>query len=88
MLEKLIKEVQGAMGEISKLEVHPNDLASASEVAKNLGLNVPVTANPDIQTGVRAFATTGSTSVTNTLLGRLARAKESLLGDVARVLGS
>jgi V/A-type H+/Na+-transporting ATPase subunit E len=88
VLEKLIKEVQGAMGEISKLEVHPNDLATASEVAKNLGLNVPVSANPDIQTGVRAFATTGSTSVTNTLLGRLARAKESLLGDVARVLGS
>ena len=66
VLEKLLKEVQAAMGEISKLEVHPNDVASASEVAKNLGLNVPVNASPDIETGVRAFAVKGSTSVTNT----------------------
>ena len=87
MLEKLITEVKGAIGSIGKLEVHPDDLAKAESAAKAAGLNVPVHANAEIETGIRAFAESGQTSVTNTLLGRLSRARDGLLSEVARTLG-
>ena len=86
VLEKLMTEVKGAIANISKLEVHPDDVAVATEAAKNAGLNVPVTANREIATGVRAVASGGQSSITNTLLGRLSRARDGLLSDVARVL--
>ena len=86
VLEKLMTEVKGAIANISKLEVHPDDVAVATEAAKNAGLNVPVTANSEIATGVRAVAEGGQSSITNTLLGRLSRARDGLLSDVARVL--
>ena len=87
VLEKLITEVKGAIGSIGKLEVHPDDLAKAESAAKAAGLNVPVHANAEIETGIRAFAESGQTSVTNTLLGRLSRARDGLLSEVARTLG-
>jgi V/A-type H+/Na+-transporting ATPase subunit E len=86
VLEKLIREVQGALSNISKLEVHPDDVAVATEAAKSLGLSVPVSANGDIETGVRAVAEGGQSSITNTLLGRLSRARDGLLSEVARTL--
>ncbi len=86
VLEKLIREVQGALSNISKLEVHPDDVAVATEAAKNAGLNVAVTANSDVETGVRAVAEGGQSSITNTLLGRLGRARDGLLSEVARTL--
>ena len=86
VLEKLMTEVKGAITNISKLEVHPDDVAVATEAAKNAGLNVPVSGNAEIATGVRAVAEGGQSSITNTLLGRLSRARDGLLSDVARVL--
>ncbi len=86
VLEKLIREVQGALQNISKLEVHPDDVAVASEAAKNAGLNVAISANSDVETGVRAVAEGGQSSITNTLLGRLGRARDGLLSEVARTL--
>ena len=86
VLEKLIREVQGALSNISKLEVHPDDVAVATEAAKNAGLNVAITANSDVETGVRAVAEGGQSSITNTLLGRLGRARDGLLSEVARTL--
>jgi V/A-type H+/Na+-transporting ATPase subunit E len=86
VLEKLMREVQGAISNISKLEVHPDDVAVATEAAKNAGLNVSITANSDVETGVRAIAEGGQSSITNTLLGRLSRARDGLLSEVARTL--
>ena len=87
VLGKLMAEVKGALGTISKLEVHPDELTVAQAAAKAAGLDVPVVANAEIATGVRAFSEGGQTSVTNTLLGRLARARDGLLADVSRTLG-
>jgi V/A-type H+/Na+-transporting ATPase subunit E len=80
VLEKLIHEIKGAIGTIGKLEVNPNDVAVATAAATAAGLNVPIHANPEIETGIRA-------SVTNTLLGRLGRARDSLLAEVSKTLG-
>ena len=87
VLGKLIGEVKGALGSISKLEVHPDELSVAQTAAKAAGLDVPVVGNAEIATGIRAFSESGQTSVTNTLLGRLSRARDGLLADVSRALG-
>jgi vacuolar-type H+-ATPase subunit E/Vma4 len=87
-LQKLIAEVKNALGTVTKLEVNPSDVEVAQRAATAAGLSVPVNANPDIETGVRGFAEGGFSSVTNTLLGRLSRARDSLLSDVAKVLGN
>ncbi len=85
-LGKLINEAKNALGTVSKLQANPNELDAVTDAAKTLGLNVPVEASADIETGVRAFATGGQTSITNTLLGRLGRARDSILSDVSRLL--
>ena len=87
VLEKLIREASGALGGLSKLEVHSTDLEVAKKAAAAAGLTVEVHANNQIETGIRGVGLSGSSSVTNTLLGRLARAKDGLLSDVAKVLG-
>ena len=85
-LTKLIKEVKTALGSITKLEVNPSDVETAKRAASAAGVDAPVTGNPDIETGVRAVAEGGASSVTNTLIGRLSRARDSLLSEVASVL--
>ncbi len=87
-LQKLIAEVKNAVGTVSKLEVNPADVEVAKRAASAAGVNAEVHANPEIETGVRGYAEGGSSSVTNTLVGRLSRARDSLLSDVAKVLGS
>jgi V/A-type H+/Na+-transporting ATPase subunit E len=87
VLTKLIAEVKSALPDVAKLEVNPADINVAKQAAIAAGLtNVEVTPNADVETGVRASPSSGQTSVTNTLLGRLGRARDSLLSDVARVL--
>ncbi len=87
VLEKLIREVATALGSIKRLEVNPADLDAAKRAAASAGVNAEIVASNAVETGVRAIAANGSSSVTNTLLGRLARAKDGLLSDVAKVLG-
>ncbi|MFN3267489.1 MAG: V-type ATP synthase subunit E [Deinococcales bacterium] len=87
VLQKLIGEASEALGSISKLEVNPNDLEMAQKALSALGLNAEVSANAAIETGIRALNESGNSSITNTLLGRLIRAKDGLLADVAKVLG-
>jgi V/A-type H+/Na+-transporting ATPase subunit E len=87
-LQKLITEVKNAVGNVTKLEVNPADVDVAKRAAIAAGVTAQVHANPDIETGVRGFAEGGSSSVTNTLLGRLSRARDGLLSDVAKVLGN
>lgn len=87
VLGKLIKEAATALGGLSQLEVHSTDLEHAKKAVTAAGLTVNVVANDQIETGIRAIGESGTSSVTNTLLGRLARAKDSLLSDVAKVLG-
>ena len=87
VLTKLIHEANTALGGLSKLEVHSSDLETAQKAVAAAGLNIPVHANDKIETGVRGIGEAGTSSVTNTLIGRLARAKDSLLSDVAKVLG-
>jgi vacuolar-type H+-ATPase subunit E/Vma4 len=87
VLQKLIGEASNALGVLSKLEVNPADLETAKKALSALGLNAEVSANAAIETGVRALNESGNSSITNTLLGRLSRAKDSLLSDVAKVLG-
>jgi V/A-type H+-transporting ATPase subunit E len=85
-LVKLIGEVKTALGTVTKLEVNPADIEVAKRAATAAGVNAEVSANPDVETGVRGLAEGGSSSVTNTLVGRLARAREGLLAEVAGVL--
>ncbi|NJK43168.1 MAG: V-type ATP synthase subunit E [Pleurocapsa sp. SU_196_0] len=87
-LQKLITEVKNVVGNVTKLEVNPADVDVAKRAASAAGVTAQVHANPDIETGVRGYAEGGSSSVTNTLLGRLSRARDGLLSDVAKVLGN
>jgi V/A-type H+/Na+-transporting ATPase subunit E len=87
VLQKLIGEASSALGSVSKLEVNPSDLDHAKKALGALGLNAEVVANSAIETGIRALNESGNSSITNTLLGRLNRAKDGLLSDVAKVLG-
>lgn len=87
VLQKLIGEASGALGSISKLEVNPADLETAKKALGALGINAEVSANAAVETGIRALNESGNSSITNTLLGRLTRAKDGLLADVAKVLG-
>jgi V/A-type H+/Na+-transporting ATPase subunit E len=87
VLEKLIREVSSALGGVKKLEVNPADVEVAKRAIAAAGLNAEIIASSAIETGVRGIAASGNASVTNTLLGRLARAKDGLLADVAKVLG-
>jgi V/A-type H+/Na+-transporting ATPase subunit E len=85
-LTKLITEVKNALGSITKLEVNPSDVDVAKRAAAAAGVGAEIHANGDVETGVRGFAEGGSSSVTNTLIGRLSRARDGLLADVANVL--
>ena len=87
VLEKLIREAATALGGLSKLEVNSSDLETAKKAVLATGLAIEVHSNDKIETGVRGIGLSGSSSVTNTLIGRLARAKDGLLADVAKVLG-
>ncbi len=86
-LGKLIVEAKNSLGSAAKLEAHPNELDATKRAAEALGLSIPVEANAAIETGVRVLANGGQSAVTNTLLGRLGRAKDGLLSEVAKLLG-
>jgi V/A-type H+/Na+-transporting ATPase subunit E len=87
VLAKLVSEVQAALGEVTKLQVHPSELAAAQAAVQSLGLTgVQLETSPEIETGVRGFAQGGQSAITNTLVGRLARARDGLLADVSRLL--
>lgn len=85
-LQALIREARYALGDIATLEVNPADVTAAAEAARAAEVSAPVLPNPEVQTGVRAIGPGGRTSITNTLLGRLARARDQLSSDVARLL--
>lgn len=85
-LTKLMLEVKKALGTVTKLEVNSTDLEVAKRAASAAGLTTEIHSSPDIETGVRGYSDTGSSSVTNTLIGRLSRARDSLLSEVASVL--
>jgi V/A-type H+-transporting ATPase subunit E len=86
-LAKLISEVRTALGgAVARLEVNPADVETAKRAAAAAVVNATVVANPDVETGVRGSTEDGFSSVTNTLLGRLTRARDALLAEVAGVL--
>lgn len=81
ILSRLISEARGAIGAVEALEVNPADVALASELVQD----VEVRANPAVVGGVRAVGPGGKSGITNTLLGRLARVREGIAPQVAKV---
>lgn len=87
-LAKLIAEARSALGSVERIEVNPADTAAAEAALRQAGvMTATVTPNPEVETGVRAYGAGTRTAITNTLLGRLARAREGLLAEVSRKLG-
>ncbi|AFZ67833.1 V-type ATP synthase subunit E [Deinococcus peraridilitoris] len=82
ILSRLISEVRSTLGTVEAIEVNPREAAIAREVAPDL----EVRENPAIEGGVRGITRGGKSGVTNTLLGRLARVRESIAPQVARML--
>lgn len=82
ILSRLIGEARQALGHVEALEVNPRDVGLARELAPDL----TVRENPAVSGGVRAVANGGKSGITNTLSGRLARVRESIAPQVARLL--
>ncbi|WP_293915180.1 V-type ATP synthase subunit E [Deinococcus sp.] len=82
ILSRLIAEARSVVPHAEYLEVHPDEVALASDLAPDLA----VRPNPAVQGGVRVVAGGGKSGVTNTLTGRLERLRESLAPQVSRLL--
>lgn len=81
ILARLIAEAREAIGDVEALEVNPADVQLTAELAPD----VEVRANPAIEGGVRAVGKGGKSGITNTLLGRLARVRDAIAPQVAKV---
>jgi len=86
LLAKLAVEAAQALGQVEAAEVHPDDLEMAGQAFVSVNLHVPVRPNASIETGVRLIGKGGKSGITNTLLGRLERVRESLAPQVAQIL--
>lgn len=87
VLAKLMREAAGALDSVDRFEVNPADVGTAAGAAAQAGFpGARVVAVEDVQAGVRVVAQGGATSVTNTLIDRLDRAREALAPVVTRVL--
>ena len=82
ILTRLINEARQALTDVEAIEVNPAEASLARQIAPDL----EVRENPAIQGGVRAVGRGGKSGITNTLQGRLARVRESLAPQVARML--
>jgi len=82
VLSRLIQEARQALGDIEAIEVNPAE----ANLARQLAPDLEVRENPAIEGGVRAIGRGGKSGITNTLLGRLARVRDSLAPKVARLL--
>ena len=68
------------------IEANPAELDAVRQAAQNLGLHLDVRPNDSVSTGVRLVGAGGKTSLQNTLLGRLQAGRETLSGQVSRLL--
>ncbi|MFN8509473.1 MAG: V-type ATP synthase subunit E [Deinococcaceae bacterium] len=86
ILGKLALEAKATMAEVETVEVAPNDLEVARAAMAMVGIYAPVKENPKIETGIRLIGPNGRSGVTNTLLERMDRVRDSLAPIVAKML--
>lgn len=86
ILGKLALEAKKMIGEVEAVEVNPNDIAVAQTAMVTAGITAPVRGNPNIETGVRLVGPGGRSGISNTLLGRLERVRESIAPAIAKIL--
>lgn len=69
-----------------RMEVSPADAAAARELAKEMGLEAEVAADPKMADGVVARSAQGSAMVLNRVSDRLMQARPLLTADIAKLL--
>lgn len=87
VLHSFLREAVATLGEGRfAVEVAPEDVASAREAVRDLGVEAEVRGTPQVQDGVRLVSADGRSVVENTVSSRLARARRELVSEVAAVL--
>ncbi len=86
ILSRLLQEAHAALPSADVIEANPAELDAVRQAAQNLGLHLDVRPNDSVSTGVRLVGAGGKTSLQNTLLGRLQAGRETLSGQVSRLL--
>lgn len=82
LMAEAAREISGPM----LIEVSPEDLAAAKELAKELKLNAEMSADPKIKDGVVARSAQGSAMVLNRVSDRLAQARPLMTAEIAKLL--
>src|SRR5579884_661393 len=87
VLHSFLREAVATLGEGRfAVEVASEDVASAREAVRDLGVEAEVRGTPQVQDGVRLVSADGRSVVENTVSSRLARARRELVSEVAAVL--
>jgi V/A-type H+-transporting ATPase subunit E len=88
VLVALIEEAAEGLPADGELEVlvHPDEIASAKKALESVKLNATVREDASVATGVRLRVKGSSTTLENTLLGRLEALRGELASEVARTL--
>lgn len=82
IMARLIAEARLVVPQAAVVEVNPSEV----DVARAIATDLEVRANPQLQGGIRLISKDGKSSVTNTLLARLERLRESLAPQISRLL--
>lgn len=88
VFNRLLAEAIEALGsgQVALVVVNPDDRRLVDAFVKEHGLDLEVRPDPSISGGVRVKARGANVSVENSLPDRLARARQSVAGEVAQLL--
>lgn len=88
VLKSLMQEAVDGLGASgrTRVRVHPDEVAVAEKVAKDLGVDAEVVADERVRGGARVQAAGGGVAVENTLYGRLDALRDELASEVSRIL--
>lgn len=82
----LTEAMDSLSGQVGKIVVHPSERTLATTVASKLAPGASVETSENLRGGVRLQATGASTTLENTLFGRLDALRDELASEVAQVL--
>ncbi|MDQ3458583.1 MAG: V-type ATP synthase subunit E [Deinococcota bacterium] len=88
VFDKVLAEAIEALGnaQVAQIVVNPADRRLAEAFIKEKGLDLEIKTDPAIAGGVRVKAGGANVSVENSLPNRLARARQSVAGEVVQLL--